>query len=143
MPYLFCWVSCWRVSVYVLDMDGNGDEVGQSAVFLEEDDGAADASAVHAHVNHVLALRLRPRAGHISSSRRYFGSLPGCRPNKHRDCDAVFHATMRDEFGVGGKDPVRDEQDFDTRLRSSPAVFKRILEQSQQCRSITTCLNYG
>jgi len=109
-------------------MDGDGDEVTQSNVLLAEDDGADVAAAVHAHVNLMMALRRRARAGRISRRRGYLGSLPGRRPNKRRDFDAGLHAIMRDYFGVGGEDPVYDERDFETRFRVPRVVFKRIFQ---------------
>ena len=58
--------------------------------------------------------------------RRYIGSVPGRRMNKHRDFRSGLRAIVRDYFGLDGSPPAYDEANFKRRFRVPRSEFLRI-----------------
>lgn len=91
------------------------------------DDEFEEDAALVLMLQHQLTVlhmwrRQRRRKGHA----RRRGSVPGRRPNKNRDFAAGLANIRRDYFGLDGRPPVYDEQDFVRRFRVPRAVFMRI-----------------
>jgi len=79
-------------------------EVSADAMLADPVDGEV-ATVVAAHMRALWRYRRSirwPRLGRL----RYVGSVPGRRPNKHRDFQSGLRAILRDSFGMDGSPPV-------------------------------------
>jgi len=99
-------------------------DVSADALLADPVDGEV-ATAVVAHTQALWFHHRRLRRSRIGR-RRYIGSVPGRRPNKHRDFLSGLHAVFRDYFGLNGAPPVYDEADFKRRFRVPRSVFLRV-----------------
>jgi len=70
---------------------------------------AIHCTTVAAHMQALWRYRRRIRRSRLGR-RRYFGLVPGRRPNKHRDFRSGLRAILRDYFGLDGSPPVYDER---------------------------------
>jgi len=99
-------------------------DVCTDAMLADPVDGEV-ATAMAAHMQALWRYRRRIRRSRLGR-RRYIGSVPGRRPNKHRDFRSGLRAIVRDYFGLDGSPPVHDEADFERRFRVPRSVFLRI-----------------
>jgi len=99
-------------------------DASADAMLADPVDGGV-ATAVAAHMQALWRDLRRIRRSRLGR-RRYIGSVPGRRPNKHRDFLSGLRAILRDYFGLDGSPPVYDEANFKRRFRVPRSEFLRI-----------------
>jgi len=83
------------------------------------------ASAVAAHLHALCHWRKRAYGSRVHRRLRYFGSVPGSRPNKQRIFRSGWRAVLIHYLSLNGEPPFHNEGGLERRFRVPRSVFLR------------------